>query len=271
MPFGRSVPIREPDETQVVIPAPAAPPPVVPPAPAPQAHAPAQAAPQAPPAVAAPTAAPSSPKPAKTLQELLNEKGPDEAQKRITRAARKALKAFGIEIPKDADINAAAEAYKAERSAKKAERRDLRTKAEEAESYRGVVESYAKSELASLTDQQRAFVIGVAPSDARAQLAHIQMLRQSGAITAAPAASAAPAVAPVVVPATPAVAAPLPAPAQSAPTQPGPVQTPVAITDHHAEWNRLRNSKDPRDEASASLYFLQHSYEIQSSMARRTA
>ena len=269
MPFGRQAHLREPNETTVVV-TPAAPAPSPTPAAAP---APASSAPHAPvvqpvaptpaPAPAAQTAAPT--KPPKTLAELLSEKGPEEAQKRIARAARKALKAFGIDIPKDADINAEAERYKADRAAKKSERRELREKAEQADAYRSALDTYAKNEVAALSEEQRAFVLGVAPTDARAQLAHISALRQSGALkTAAPAAPEAPA-----APTAPAAPPPLPAPAQSAPTQPGPVQTTPPVTDHFAEWNRLKADTSPMSAVQASLYFIQHQYEIQSSMSRR--
>lgn len=240
------------------------------------------AAPVPPAAQPTPPAAtpPAAGRPAKSLAELLNEPGPDEAQKRIARGVRKALREYGIDVPKDANITAHAEEYKADRAAKKSERRTLREQAAERDSYKTTLDGYAKNELASLSEEQRAFVLGVAPSDARAQLAHITALRASGAIKAAPVtapiitppAGIPPVAAPAAAaPAAPAAPAPLPAPANSAPAQPGPVQTTPPVVDHFVEWSRLRASKDQYENARASLYYLTHAYEIASSMARQSA
>lgn len=236
----------------------------------------------APVAVAAPVAAPvaavapppvvAAPAPvaSKTLHELLNEPGPDEAQKRLARAARKALKEFGIDIEKDCDIAAEAARYKSDRQAKKAERDSLRETADKATSYKLALDAYAKTELASISDDARSFVLSVAPSDVVAQLAHIAALRTAGRAGVPSAVVPVVPVAgdPAALPVAGAPLAALPLPAQSAPAQPGPAVVPVGAVDHYAEWKRIREDKSPRVSATASLYFLQHSFEIESAMAR---
>lgn len=250
--------------TSPVTDAPSAPAATQQPAPQVAQSAPAAPAPQPPPqakdsqALGATLLSATAKKP-KTLAELLEEKGPDQAQKRIERGVRKALRAFGIDLDKDADITAEAEKYRADRSQKKSERRSLRTEAEKAgekvKTLSEAVSAYAAIELGRLTEQEKSIVLGLAPSDPGKQLAHIAALRASGAIKTQPstaAAQPAPANGSAQAP-TPVAQAPIPQPSTSAPVQPGPVPLTPPAVDHLSAYRGL-----PKDGAARALYLIQH-------------
>ncbi len=202
-------------------------------------------------AAAAPVATPPAPasapataaRPIKTLADLLGEKTPDAATKRLVREARKALEKFGIEIGKDDDIEVKAAEHKAKQDARKTERQELKAKAEKAERYESLVTAHVAAQMADLTEEQRQVVKATAGADPAAQLAQLTTLRAIGFIKPKEAVAA---VAPTVAP-----AAPIAAPASSAPAQPGPVATSVNPTDLKATYLALKNSKSGADRIMA--------------------
>lgn len=254
--------------------APAAPPAVAPPVP-PVAAPRVAAAPVVAPVALAQTAAPPSPK--KTLRDLLGENTDDAATKRIIRAQRQALKEFGIDVDKDADIPAEAAKYKAKLDERNAERKTYRGEAESTKAQlaraTSALDTVTKAEMAALPPEQQALVKATAGEDLFKQAEVLFAWKAAGLLKPAAAAPAAP-IAPVVAPAAPvapAPQAPLPPPASSAPAQPGPVQTPVPVTDRMAEWTRMKDDRDPKVNASASLYYLQNYDEINAALIRRGA
>ena len=246
----------------------AAPPPVV-------------AAPAPPPApAAAPPAPPAAPK--KTLRDLLGENTDDAATKRILRAQRQALKEFGIDIDKDADITAEAAKYKARLDGRNTERKTFRDEAETTKAQlaraTSALDTVTKAEMAALPPEHQALVKATAGEDLFKQAEVLFAWKAAGLIKPTAASAPAPQAAPVVAapaapaaPQPPATPPPLPAPASSAPAQPGPVQTPAPIVDRLAEWTRLKDDRDPATSATASLYYLQHSHEINAALIRRGA
>jgi hypothetical protein len=248
-----------------VAPAPPAPPaaPVAAPAPPAPVAAPAPLAPPAqPPAAAAPPVAPA--RPGKTLADLLGEKEPDEAQKRLARAGRKALSAFGIDLGKNDDVEKAAEDFKAKRARAKEERKDLETKAQRAADYEASVKAWVDTELPKLSAAERAMIESRGAKDPLSQMRELQYLhglRASGVLAQpAPAAPTAPA-----APAPPAPPPPLAAPANSAPSVPGPAPTNAAPTDHKAIYESLKTRAEQGDRAAyvqANIYLAEHARSI---------
>lgn len=204
----------------------------------------------------APVAAPAAPaRPVKTLAELLGEKGPDEATKRLERAGRKALEMFGIELGKKDDIEAKAAEYKAQRDAKKAERQTLKAQVAESDRYKTALSAHMAYELGQLDDSQRAMIEVVAGKDPAAQLSQITALRAAGIIKPKSGAAATPP-APAVGVAPPGVPplVPIPAPASSAPPQPGPVPTaPLAAKDIKAQIAQQRSSTKKSDKVAGAI------------------
>jgi hypothetical protein len=249
---------------------PVAPTPAAPQAPAAPAPAPAPAAPAAPPVAAAPAPAPAPAARGRSLSALLAEPGPDEAQQRLARAARKALKEFGIDLPKDADIDAEAAAYKAKQDERRGERKELRDKAKIADDATVAMTHAVSAELAQLSGEDRAkaavFITGATPLE---QFTKLTALKASGLLKAQAApAPAPPAPAPAPPPAAPAPGAAPPAPPAPAPLAPPassavpPGAPPPAGTqvpeNHLATYNALKASNP----YLAANYLICHSEEI---------
>lgn len=192
-------------------------------------------------------------RPVKTLAELLNEKGPDEAQRRMARAGRKALKLVGIDVPKGADMVAFSEQYKAGLESKKIERKEFKARAEKAESeikrYAEAMSAYATAEMTQLAPEHQALIKAHAGEDPSLQVAQIHAWKAAGFLKSVAPASAAPS-------AAPAAPAPIPPPANSAAPQPGPVPLTPPTTDHLAAYKAFPSTDAGR--LARTLYLFDH-------------
>jgi hypothetical protein len=205
---------------------PPAPPPPAPPAPpapaAPPPPAPAAARtkpkPEAPPAPAARA------KPGETIGDLIQRPSTPQAQKDGIKAARKVLKAAGIDVPKDADVMAAAEAYGAKQKERKAERKELKAENEVATASATAMIEY---ELSTLTTEQQAgakLLLGNGkPVEQLQKLLDLKKSKMFGGSPTPPAAPPAPPAGGTPPPAAPPGGkVPVEPPARTAPNSPAP-------------------------------------------------
>lgn len=193
------------------------------------------AAPSAPaaeaPSTQQPAAAPSAPAKADANDPFwLNE--------RLNRAAKQALKAAGIDVPKNVDPLEAAKDAAKKAEERKGERKRLREEAAKAtaeaeqlraqsEAQADVLKAFAAVEMAKLSDEEKATVTTVAKDNYAEQLKAISVLRARDKAQPPPAAAA--------------TQAPLQAPASTAPVTNAPAPgTPGAPEDYAGTYKTLK-------------------------------
>lgn len=167
-----------------------------------------------------------------------------------TKAEAKFLKDLGFE--KADDLKALVKNAKAADDANKSEAEKLRARVGELEpaakrvaDLEAVVKARAESELASISEAQRAAVAAIAGEDPAAQLRAITALRPTWATSTAAHGATAPAAAPPPATTAPPNAAPTPAPTTSP-------------TNHKAVYESLKQSNP----IAASQYLMRHRLEI---------
>jgi hypothetical protein len=195
----------------------------------------------------------AQPRPAqpRTLRDIANKPPEEQAKKDGLRFARKALKAFGIDVKKGDDIVAKAEEFKRDQDKVRSERKDFRQKAEGLDRASKAMQEAVDAEMASLPAEQQAQVkLHIAGADAVTAFEKIVALKKAGMLKAQGALpETQPPAAPPAVPPPPAAAVPAPAPrapvsppATSAPPTPGPVPTSATPPDVKSEIARLEQT-----------------------------
>jgi hypothetical protein len=260
-----------------------------------------------PPAPAAPVAAPQAPaaQPAASTSEQDPSWLPKRLDEAKAAAKRELLKELGAEDPRDikaalADLHAKREAEKSEIQKLTEKAAALATKATRADELEQVLSARAKREMAGLSEARRNAVIALAGDDPALRIKTIDALRPSWeeaeaqareAAAAAQAAAIAAAAAPVILPATPAPAAPqtpavapaavpapalapappappapLPAPLNTAPAATAPAPSVPPVENHLAVYEALKNHQPFR----AAKYRIAHHAAIEAAEKARS-
>jgi hypothetical protein len=212
--------------------------PPAPPAPAPKVDPPAPPAPKAaPPAPPAPAPGPARPK--TTVADIIARPKTPDAERQAVKAARRILKAAGIDIPKDADVLEEVEKFKQKSDERRDENRTLKGRAAVADEAEVAAKESVEYELSLLSadDQAKAKVfLGSEPPVA--QLRKLVELKKSKLLgNAAPA--------PKVDPPAPGKAPIAPPAPGTLPTDPAPAPgAPGAKPDLKAEIARLESSSE---------------------------